>query len=92
MGFLGSLFHLSGFVAPALALGLLLPLAARFLLPQRNIVTGFWVQVAIGTVAGVAVLLAGLWLFGRDGKMATYASLVLVTASVQWLMAGAWRR
>ena len=32
------------------------------------------------------VLLCGLVVFGRDGKMATYASLVLACASSQWLL------
>jgi hypothetical protein len=37
------------------------------------------------------VLAAGLWVFGRDGKMATYAALVVVVGSTQWLMGGGWR-
>lgn len=92
MGFLDLLFHLFGFAAPALALGIGLPLASRFVLSQRRIVTAFWAQAAIGSVAGVLVLLAGLWLFGRDAKMATYGALLVVTALVQWVLAGAWRR
>jgi hypothetical protein len=32
------------------------------------------------------VLLGGLWFFGHDGKMATYAALVLACASSQWWM------
>jgi hypothetical protein len=42
-------------------------------------------------VAGLAALAAGLWYFGRDGKMAAYAALVLAVASAQWLVARAWR-
>ncbi len=91
MGLLDSLLHLLGFAAPALALGLLVPLASRFLLPQRHIVTGFWGQAAIGTLCGVAALAAGLWFFGRDGKMATYGALVAVVSGVQWLLVRAWR-
>ncbi len=92
MGPIDLLFHLSGFVAPALALGLALPLACRVFLPRHRIVTGFLTQIAIVAAAGVVVLLAGLWFFGRDGKMATYGALVLVTASAQWALARAWRR
>jgi len=36
------------------------------------------------------VLLMGLWLHGQDGKMSTYIALVLVSATVEWLMQRAW--
>ena len=92
MGFLDILFHLLGFAAPALALGLLLPLASRFLLSPARIVTGFWAQAAIVSASGLAVLGGGLWFFSQDGKMATYGALVVVACAVQWTLAGAWRR
>jgi hypothetical protein len=34
----------------------------------------------------MGVLVAGLVLTGNDGKMATYGALVLVCASVEWLL------
>jgi hypothetical protein len=37
---------------------------------------------------GVAVLLAGLVYFGRDGKMATYAALVLAQGTLGWWLRG----
>ena len=37
------------------------------------------------------VLLAGLWLTGRDGKMATYAALVLACATSHGLGQRIWR-
>jgi hypothetical protein len=91
-----ALIHLLNFVAPALALALTLPLLARildrFLGGNRVANLGWPAQAAINFVAGLAVLGAGLWYFGRDGKMATYAALVLVLASVQWGMERCWRR
>ena len=36
--------------------------------------------------AGVLVLLGGLILFGRDGKMFTYAALVLAQGTLAWWM------
>ena len=51
----------------------------------------WWVQAAINFVAGLVALGAGLWYFGVDGKMASYAGLVLAVASCQWLCARAWR-
>jgi hypothetical protein len=39
----------------------------------------------------MATLLAGLWYFGVDGKMATYAALVVAIAGCQWLSGRAWK-
>lgn len=92
MGIFDILVHLLGFAAPAVSLGLLMPLAARFLLAPQHIVTGFWRQAAIVMGSGVAVLGGGLWFFGQDGKLATYGALVVVTSGVQWALARGWRR
>jgi hypothetical protein len=35
---------------------------------------------------GTLVLLVGLVVFGRDGKMLTYLALVVAVATVQWIM------
>ena len=40
---------------------------------------------------GVAVLVAGLVVLGRDGKMLTYAALVLACATCQWFLVRGWR-
>lgn len=93
MGFLDTLIHLSGFAAPALVLGLLLPLVARLAASHGGRrVAGYWLQAALVAGAGAAALAGGLWYFGRDGKMAAYAALVAVAASVQWLLVAGWRR
>jgi hypothetical protein len=92
MGLFDILVHLLGFAAPAVALGLVLPLASRVLLAPGHIVTGFWRQAAIVSASGLAVLAAGLWFFSQDGKMATYAALMAVTSLVQWVLARGWRR
>ena len=90
-----TLIHLLNFAAPALVLAFLLPLAARFVTRvsgQKRTTSLTWLtQVAIHSIVGLVVLAVGLWFFGRDGKMATYAALVLVMASNQWLMARSWR-
>jgi hypothetical protein len=46
----------------------------------------------VHAVSGVLVLLAGLAWHGQDGKMSTYLALVLVAASVEWLMHRGWSR
>ncbi|MEY3998468.1 MAG: hypothetical protein RLY60_1280, partial [Pseudomonadota bacterium] len=38
------------------------------------------------TVIGGVVLLLGLLWFGNDGKVMTYAVMVLACASTQWLL------
>lgn len=87
MGFWSLLNHLSEFLAPAL--GTALPLAwvvwrrgPAFLpaTPWRRVLAAWGLLAVLGS----AVLLGGLWWFGRDGKMATYAALVVVMGSVTW--------
>jgi hypothetical protein len=90
-----ALIHLLNFAAPALALALTLPLLAqildRFSDRKRPVSLYLLAQTAINFVAGLLVLTAGLWVFGRDGKMVTYAALVVVLASLQWGMGRGWR-
>jgi len=84
--------HLFNFVAPAFFMALTLVLSARWLLRRQAGSPGFWVQLVINFIAGVVVLAIGLVYFGRDGKMATYAALVGVCGTVQWFLAGGYRR
>lgn len=92
MGLLDLTMHLLNFVAPALALALVLPLGARLLISKAASAQSWLAQFAIDFAAGVAVLLSGLWWWGRDGKMATYATLVVVVASCQLALSRSWRR
>jgi hypothetical protein len=91
-----ALIHLLNFAAPALVLALSLPVLARFLGRfsgrKQAASLSLLAQVAINFVAGLVALMVGLWFFGRDGKMATYAALVLVLASTQWGMGCGGRR
>lgn len=82
--------HLLSFVFPAVAVAVLVALAARIVLPRATR-PSWWLSVATNTVTGVAVLATGLWYFGHDGKMATYAALVLAVATAQWLSGRGWR-
>ncbi len=91
MGPIDLLFHLSSFLAPALGVALGVAFAARLLGLGRG-AAHWWAPVALNFLAGVAVLLAGLWFFGTDGKMATYAAMVVAVASMQWLAGSNWRR
>ncbi len=89
--FFAFLGHLFNFAAPALFLALLLALGGRLLGPKGASALAWYAQAAINSVVGCVVLLAGLWWLGRDGRMLTYAALVLVCASCQWLLQRGWR-
>ena len=84
------LIHLLSFAAPALAVAVLVALGARLVMPGARR-PGWWASLLANSVTGVLVLAAGLWWFGRDGKMATYAALVVAVATAQWLVGRAWR-
>ncbi|HET7834596.1 hypothetical protein QTI17_24360 [Variovorax sp. J31P179] len=84
--------HLINFVAPAFAVGFFSALLGRLTMRKAAGTPSWWLQGAINFIVGVAVLAGGLVYFGRDGKMATYAALVLACATSQWLVAGGWRR
>ena len=92
MGPIDLLFHVLSFSAPALALAVLLPLGARVLLPRGRVLLSWRAQIALNAVVGIGILALGLWHFGVDGKMATYAALVLGTATAQWIGTAGWRK
>jgi hypothetical protein len=92
MGPVDLIIHLFNFAAPAFFLGAVVPLAARMVLPQGTGMPAWWVQAAVNFAVGLLVLGAGLWFFGRDGKMPTYAALVAVCALCQWLLLRGWRK
>jgi hypothetical protein len=83
--------HLLSFLAPVLAVAVLVALGGRLLLPAPRALVSWWVQLGLNAVVGAAVLGLGLSHFGVDGKMATYAALVLAVAACQWVGSAAWR-
>ena len=82
--------HILNFIAPAAVVALLLVLAARlfkrFLVSNRSFSRSIWAQLATIFIVNVCVLVAGLVFFGNDGKMATYAAMVLAAALCQWVL------
>ena len=87
--------HILNFLAPAAALALLVVLLSRpfsrFLASKKPLSQSIYAQAAIIFIVNVLVLAAGLVLFGNDGKMATYAALVLASAVCQWVLWRGWR-
>lgn len=85
MGFLDLINHLFNFLAPALAVSTLLALVAPWIYKKKWIAHAWLAQAAINFVASAAVLVAGLWFFGRDAKMASYAAMLLAASVAQAL-------
>lgn len=83
MGPLDTLNHLFSFLAPALVVALVLALLGPFFIRKRPGAHAFTAQVAMNFVAGSVALLLGLWFFGNDGKMATYAAMLLLCSAAQ---------
>mgnify|MGYP003414360153 FL=1 len=84
MGPIDALWHLLNFIAPALGVALLATALAK-LSWRRELAAVPWRRMAFWTAcAGVLSLVAGLLVFGRDGKMATYAVLVVTSALALW--------
>ena len=91
MGFWTFLHHLVEFAATAVgtALPLALGVSIRFQGAWPALVwRRLFVAWALLTAAGLLVLVAGLWWFGRDGKMATYAALVVAMGALGWWLRG----
>lgn len=86
MGPLDIFNHLLNFMAPAVVVGVGLALIARIFIRKVPLAHSLQAQAAINSVAGVVALALGLWFFGRDGKMASYAAMVLAVATSQWVL------
>ena len=92
MDFLDAANHLLNFFAPAAAVALLVVLASRFFKKNRPVTQAITAPAAINCIVCSAVTMAGLWVFGRDAKMATYIAMVVASGTVQWVLMGLWRK
>lgn len=84
MTFFGILGHLLGLLLPAIGVSVVLMAVPRV---WPKAAKGRWTlktEAVMLLGSGAAVLLAGLVVFGRDGKMMTYAALVLVLGTLAW--------
>jgi hypothetical protein len=79
-----ALWHLLNFFAPALGVGLITASFAK-LLWRQELKGVSWVRLGVWATLGCAVtLIAGLVVFGHDGKIATYAAMIAMCAFVLW--------
>ena len=86
LGPIDALWHLLNFFAPALGVGALAAALAK-LLWRRELKTSRWMRLAAWAVSACAlVLVAGLVVFGHDGKMATYAAMAAGCALTLWFV------
>jgi glucose-6-phosphate-specific signal transduction histidine kinase len=84
MGPLDALWHLTNLFTPAVLMGSLAAALAKAVW-HRDLRQVAWRRLALGACAAAALAtLAGLVLFGRDGKMATYAAMVAASAITLW--------
>ncbi|HOW47162.1 MAG TPA: hypothetical protein P5163_00915 [Rubrivivax sp.] len=84
MGPLDAFWHLLNFFLPALWVAVLAAAAAK-LLWRRALAAVSWRRLAAApALAGSVVLVAGLVITGRDGRMLTYAALVVAAALALW--------
>ena len=89
---LDALWHLLNFVFPAFGVALLASAAAKLL--WRTELAGVrWRRLFFhAAAAGCAALVGGVIVFGRDGRIASYAALVLASALALWWTGFAARR
>ncbi len=92
MGVLDAILHALNFMLPALVVAFLVTFAGRFFKKNRPFAVTFIGKFAINLIVCVAVLLIGLILTGRDGKMFTYLAMVIASGTLQWILSGAWRK
>jgi hypothetical protein len=84
VGPLDAFWHVMNLLAPAAGLALLATAGAK-LLWRRELAGVGWRRLAIpAALACALVLLAGLVLLGRDGKMLTYGAMVAAAAVMLW--------
>ncbi|PJI98899.1 hypothetical protein CLU85_3735 [Acidovorax sp. 69] len=91
MGPLDIVNHLLNFAAPAAALALLLTLFRRLIGAKAAASLPWWRHAAAVFGVGIATLLVGVVVWGRDGKMLTYAALVVACATCQWVLVRGWK-
>lgn len=83
MDFLDLIWHLAGFMAPAVFVGVVVAVLARVFRRGAGGAGPLRRQAALNVATGLGVLMLGLALTGRDGRMLSYGALVLAVAASQ---------
>ena len=81
---LDAVWHLLNFFAPAFGIGALSSALAK-LFWRASLKRVAWFRLfAVSSGAAAATLVGGLVVFGHDGRIVTYAAMVLATALSLW--------
>ena len=80
-------WHLTNFFAPALFLGGAAAVATRWIWRRELAAVGVVRLWAWASGAAALVSIAGLVVFRQDGRMATYAAMVVASALALWWVA-----
>ena len=91
MSFLQILSHLFYFFLPAFAMAGVSVISGAWLLGSAS-APPWSSRWAWHCVAGALVLIGGLAWFNNDGKMATYGALVIVNATLEWVLQRGWQQ
>jgi hypothetical protein len=91
MGPWDALIHLANFFMPALGVGMIAALLCKLLWHGQLKGVSVWRLAGWAVLAGSAMLIGGLVVLGRDGKMLTYGAMVVASA-LALLWAGWGRR
>ena len=79
-----AVWHLLDFFAPAVGLALIASSLAK-LLWRRELKSTTWRRLCLWAIAASAItLIAGLVVFGRDCKIATYAAMIVACSAALW--------
>ena len=88
--------HLLNFAAPAFVVALMLvllaPIFSSFLVSNKAVNQSIWARTAIIFIVNLLTLAAGLVFFGNDGKMASYAAMVVAAGLTYWVLIRGWTR
>jgi hypothetical protein len=93
MGPIDALWHLVNLFLPAAMLAALASALAKVIWRSELKSVAWWRLCKVTALAAGAATLAGLLLLGQDGKMVTYAAMVLAAAAaLAWAGFGPGRR
>ena len=84
MGPTDALWHLLNLLAPGVGLGVVAAALAKLLWRRELASVGYGRLARWGALSSTAALLGGLVITGRDGRMLTYAAMVLACALALW--------
>lgn len=90
MTFAQFVFHAANFFLPVLVMALLMPLAGRLVIGTSRVPMARRMRYHAAMAA--AIVVAGLVVQGRDGGMATYWLMVLLAATLEWVLQRGRRR